>query len=118
MKGRHHTPEQVVRKLAESEKLLAQGKSIEEVCQHLEITESTWHRWRHQYGGMKLDDVKRLKELERENTRPKKIVAAQALDIDMLKVTTFQSVVGTLAHSRSHQGFETWCNSQTHAASF
>ena len=58
MKERHHTPEQVIRKLAEGEKLLAQGKTIEEVCRHLEITESTWHRWRNQYGGMKADDAK------------------------------------------------------------
>jgi putative transposase len=51
----------------------------------LEISEQTFHRWRNQYGGMKADDAKRLKELERENTRLKKIVADQALDIDMLK---------------------------------
>ena len=88
MKQRHHTPEQVIRKLAEGDKLLGQGKSIEEVCRHLEISESTFHRWRNQYGGMKADDAKRLKELERENTRLKKIVADQALDIDMLKELT------------------------------
>jgi putative transposase len=69
MKQWHHTPEQVIRKLAEGEKLLAQGKGNDEVARHLEITESTWHRWRNQYGGMKADDAKRLKELERENTR-------------------------------------------------
>ena len=85
MKGRHHTPEQVIRKLAEGEKLLAQGQNLEEVCKHLEITESTWHRWRNQYGGMKADDAKELRELRRENQRLKKIVADQALDIDMLK---------------------------------
>ena len=85
MKRRRHTPEQVIRKLAEGEKLLAQGKDIEEVCRQLEVTESTWHRWQNQYGGMKADDAKRLKELERENARLKKIVADQALDIDMLK---------------------------------
>ena len=85
MKRRRHTPEQVIRKLAEGDRLLAQGQSIEEVVRHLEITESTWHRWRNQYGGMKADDVKRLKELERENSRLKRIVADQALDIDMLK---------------------------------
>ena len=85
MKQRHHTPEQVIRKLAEGEKLLGGGKSIDEVARHLEITESTWHRWRNQYGGMKADDAKRLKELERENVRLKRIVADQALDIDMLK---------------------------------
>ncbi len=54
-------------------------------CKHLEITEQTYYRWRNQYGGMKTDDAKRLKELERENSRVKKIVADQALDIDMLK---------------------------------
>jgi putative transposase len=86
MKRRRHTPEQVIRKLAEGEKLLGQGKPIEEVVRHLEITESTWHRWRNQYGGMKADDAKRLKELERENARLKKIVADQALDIDMREV--------------------------------
>ncbi len=85
MKRRRHTPEQVIRKLAEGEKLFGEGKDLTEVCRHLEITESTWHRWRNQYGGMNADDAKRLKELERENTRLKKIVADQALDIDMLK---------------------------------
>jgi len=85
MKQRHHTPEQIVRKLAEADKLLALDKTIEEVCRSLEITESTFHRWRNQYGGMKADDAERLKELKRENTRLKRIVADQALDIDMLK---------------------------------
>jgi transposase-like protein len=85
MKQRRHTPEQVIRKLAEDEKLLAEGKTIEEVSRHLEISEQTWHRWRNQYGGMKADDAKRLKELEKENQRLKKLVANQALDIDMLK---------------------------------
>ena len=75
----------MIRKLAEGDKLLAQGKTVEEVARHLEISEQTFHRWRNQYGGMKADDAKRLKELERENTRLKKIVADQALDIDMLK---------------------------------
>ena len=85
MKNRKHTPEQIIRKLAEGEKLLGEGKTIEEVSRHLEITESTWHRWRNQYGGMKADDAKKLKELEKENQRLKRIVADQALDIDMLK---------------------------------
>lgn len=85
MKRRRHTPDQVIRKLAEGEKLLGSGQSLEEVVRHLEITESTWHRWRNQYGGMKANDAKRLKELEKENSRLKKIVADQALDIDMLK---------------------------------
>ena len=85
MKRRRHTPEQVIRKLAEGDKQLAQGKPLDEVVRHLEITESTWHRWRNQFGGMKADDAKRLKELEKENVRLKRIVADQALDIDMLK---------------------------------
>ena len=85
MKRRRHTPEQVIRKLAEGEKLLAEGKNIDEVVRHLEITESTWHRWRNQYGGMKANDAEKLKELEHENTRLKRIVADQALDIEMLK---------------------------------
>src|ERR1700722_12252466 len=84
MKQRHHTPEQVIRKLAEGEKLLGEGKALDEGVRHLEITESTWRRWRNQYGGMKADDAKKLKELERENMRLKRIVADQALDIDML----------------------------------
>jgi transposase-like protein len=85
MKNRKHTPEQIIRKLAEGEKLLNQGQSVEEVARHLEVTEATWYRWKNQYGGMKADDAKRLKELEKENGRLKRIVADQALDIDMLK---------------------------------
>src|ERR1700744_2267755 len=85
MKRRRHTPERVIRKLAEGEKLLGQGKDLEEVCRHLEITESTWNRWRNQYGGMKADDAKRLKDLGRENVRLKVVVAAQAVDIGVVK---------------------------------
>ena len=85
MKQRHHTPEQVIRKLAEGEKLLNQDYDEAEVCWQLEITQSTWHRWMNQYGGMKANDARRLNELEKENTQLKRIVANQALDIDMLK---------------------------------
>ena len=70
---------------AEGNKLLGTGQELAEVCRHLEITESTWHRWVAQYGGMKANEAKRLKELEAENARLKKLVANQALDIDMLK---------------------------------
>ena len=85
MKKRHHTPEQIIRKLAEGDRMLNEGSNVDEVARHLEITSSTWHRWKAQYGGMKADDAKRLKELEKENQRLKKLVANQALDIDMLK---------------------------------
>ena len=85
MKQRHHTPEQVIRKLAEGDKLFNDGHDLAEVCRHLQIAESTWHRWKGQYGGMKANDAKRLKELETENGRLKRIVADLTLDNAMLK---------------------------------
>jgi putative transposase len=85
MKRRRHTPEQAVRKVREGERLLSEGQGLVEVLRHLEVTESTFNRWRTQYGGMKADEAKRLKTLEAENQRLKKLVAEQALDIDMLK---------------------------------
>lgn len=85
MKRHRHTPEQAVRKVREGERLLNDGKDLAEVLRTLEISEATWNRWRAQYGGMKPADAKRLRELEAENARLKKLVANQALDIDMLK---------------------------------
>ena len=85
MKRRRHTPEQIIRKLREAEWLLGEGKTIPEAAKELGISEQTYHRWRNQYGGMKVNDAKRLKELERENGRLKRIVADQALNIDALK---------------------------------
>ncbi len=88
MKQRRHTPEQVIRKLREADGLLAQGKPIAEVARALEVSEVTYHRCRNQYGGMKADDAKRLKELERENQRLKSIVADQALQVQAFKEIT------------------------------
>jgi putative transposase len=85
MKRRRHTPEPVIRKLREADRLLGEGKTIADACRYLEVSEQTFHRWRAQYGGMKANEAKRLKELEAENARLKKLVANQALDIDMLK---------------------------------
>jgi putative transposase len=85
MKRRRHTPEQIIRKLREAERMLGEGRTIPEAAKELGISEQTYHRWRNQYGGMKADDAKRLKELERENARLKRIVADQALNIDALK---------------------------------
>lgn len=85
MARRRHTPEQIIRKLAHGQKLLAGGMDLEEVCRQLEIAESTWARWLNQYGGMKADDAKRLKELEGENARLKKLLAEAELDKAMLK---------------------------------
>ena len=84
-KRRRHTPDQIIRKLAEGNKLLGSGQELNEVCRHLGIAESTWHRWLAQYGGMKASDAKRLKELEVENTRLKKLLAEAELDKAMLK---------------------------------
>jgi transposase-like protein len=85
VKRRRHTPEQVIRKLREADRLLAEGKTVEEVARHLEVSEQTLHRWRAQYGGMKADDAKRLRELERENSQLKKLLAEAELDKAMLK---------------------------------
>jgi transposase len=80
VKRRRHTPEQIVRKLREADRLLGEGTELPEVCKTLEVSEASYHRWRAQYGGMKADDVKRLKELERENTLLKRLVADKELE--------------------------------------
>ncbi len=85
MKRTRHTPEQVIRKLRNAERLHASGKDVEEVCRSLEISVQTYQRWKAQYQAMRPEEVARLKALEKENRRLKKIVADQALDIDMLK---------------------------------
>ncbi len=85
MKKTRNTPEQIVRKLREADTDLAKGASIPEVARRLGVSEATYHRWRNQYGGMRTDAMKRLRELEKENARLKKIVADQAVDISILK---------------------------------
>lgn len=83
--GKGYSPEQIVRKLREAEAKLAGGSTVPEVVRELGISEATFHRWKKQYGGMSPQEAKRLKELEKENARLKKLVADQALDIDILK---------------------------------
>ena len=78
-------PEQVVRKLREADRLLGEGIELPEVFKHLEVSEQTYYRWRNQFGGMKADDVKRLKELEAENPQLKRIVADQVLENQALR---------------------------------
>lgn len=85
MKRRRHTPEQIVRKLREADRLLAEGTAVPEVAKALEVSEATYHRWRAQFGGMQANDVKRLKELERENVTLKRIVANKEVEIEGLK---------------------------------
>jgi len=85
MKGKKHTPEQIIRKLRRAETRMAEGAGVAEVCRELEVSEATYHRWNRRYGAMNKDQLKRLKALEKENTRLKKIVADQAVDISVLK---------------------------------
>lgn len=80
MKRRRHTPEQIVRKLREADRLLSEGVELPEVAKALEVSEQTYHRWRAQFGAMQPDDVKRLKELERENAQLKRLVAEKELE--------------------------------------
>jgi putative transposase len=80
VKRRRHTPEQIVRKLREADRLLSEGMELPEVAKALEVSEQTYHRWRAQFGAMQPDDVKRLKELERENAQLKRLVADKELE--------------------------------------
>jgi putative transposase len=85
MKRHRHTPEQIVRKLREGDRMLNEGKDLAEVLRQLEVSESSWNRWRAQYGGMKATEAKRLRELEVEDARLKKLLAEAKLDKSMLK---------------------------------
>ncbi len=85
MARRRHTPDQIVRKLREADRLFGEGAEVADVARHLEVSEATYHWWRNQYGGLKADDAKRLKQLEGENRRLKKIVADKELEIDALR---------------------------------
>jgi putative transposase len=82
---KRHGPEQIVRKLRDADAMLNAGKDVAAVLQALEVSEATYLRWRNQYGGMKAEEAKRLKELEEENKRLKEIVAELTLDNRMLK---------------------------------
>ena len=82
---KRHTPEQVISKLRQAEADLATGLPLAQVCQQLGVSEQTYHRWQARYGGLKTNDAKRLRELEAENARLKRLVAELALDNQMLK---------------------------------
>lgn len=84
-RSKRHSPEQIIKKLREAEAMLAIGKTIGQVVQTLEVSEQTYHRWRNQYGGMKSEEAKRLKELDQENRRLKKLLAEAELDKAILK---------------------------------
>ena len=82
---RSYTPEQIITKLREAEILLSQGKTVKEASKLLEISEQTYYRWRREYGGMDVTQAKKLKDMEKENTRLKKLVADLSLDNAILK---------------------------------
>ena len=82
---KRHSPEQIVHKLRDADAMLNAGKTLGEVLQALEVAEATYHRWRNQYGGMKAAEAKRLKELDDENKRLKKLLAEAELDKAILK---------------------------------
>jgi transposase-like protein len=88
MKRKRHSPDEIIRKLRDAEKQLGAGGKVTDVCKQLGISENTFHRWRARYGGMRTPETKRLRELEKENTRLKKIVAEQAVDISILREVT------------------------------
>ena len=85
MGRKRHTAEEIVNKLREADVLLAKGQTVGQACRQIGVTEQTYFRWRREYGGMKVDQAKRLKELERENARLKRVVADQALDMAILR---------------------------------
>lgn len=82
---RKHSDDQIIHKLREAEVGLAQGRTVKDVCRQFEVTEQTYYRWRKEFGGLQVDQAKRLRDLERENGRLKKIVSEQALDISILR---------------------------------
>jgi len=85
MARKKYGPEQIIRMLREAEIELAKGSKVPAVCKKLGVTPNTYYRWRKEYGGLRVDQAKRLKELERENARLKRIVADKALDIAILR---------------------------------
>jgi putative transposase len=85
MARKRFSPEQIITKLREAEVLLSKGRTVPRVVRKLEVSEQTYYRWRKAYGGMKVNQAKRLKELESENTRLKKLVAELSLDKEILK---------------------------------
>jgi len=85
MGRKRYSTEQIIRKLREAEVEISKGVTVAQMVRKLGVTEQTYYRWRREYGGLRLDQAKRLKELERENTRLKRLVADQALDIAILK---------------------------------
>ncbi|MFC2059180.1 transposase, partial [Chloroflexota bacterium] len=88
MARKTYTPEKIINKLREAEILLSQGSTVAEASRQLRVTQQTYYRWRKEYGGMRVEQAKRLKDLEKENARLKKLVADLSLDNAILKEVT------------------------------
>ena len=119
--GKKYTPEQIINKLRKAEVLTAKGMTAQEAARQLGITEQTYYRWRKSYGGMRTDQAKRLKELEHENARLKKLAAEQALDLAILKAATefasktavtFQKWLGAVSSSNDPTALESGFNQE------
>ncbi len=87
MTRKRYTPEQIIRKLREAEVMISQGKTISQAARQIGIVDQTYYKWRREYGGMRIDQAKRLKYLEKQNLQLKKIVADKEIDIQVLKET-------------------------------
>ena len=85
MSTKRHTPEQIINKLRQAEVEIANGATVAQAAKKIGVTDHTYYRWRSEYGGMRVNQAKRLKQLEKENSQLKKLVADQALDISILK---------------------------------
>ena len=83
---KRHTPEQVVRKLTQADRVLAEGQEVPDVCRELQVSEQTYYRWRNQFGGLKANDAERLKDLERENATLKRLLADAQMEKAALKL--------------------------------
>ena len=100
MNRSRYTAEQIIRKLKTAEQLIAQGKTVVEVCRVIEVTQPTYHRWRQQYGGMQAEEARRLTQLEKENARLKKLLAEAELEKAMLKDLADAAVCAGAAQTR------------------
>ena len=109
MARKRYTTEQIIAKLREAEVALAQGDSVATVVRQLGVAEQTYYRWRREYGGLQVDQAKRLKELEKENQRLRRVVADQALDNAILKEVA--SATGPPPHPRSRRARQHACRS-------
>ena len=102
---KRHTPEQVVRKLTQVDRMLAEGQEVADVCRELQVSEQTYYRWRNQFGGLKVEDAKRLKELERENATLKRLLAEAELGSRGATAISNRSTAGSATNASTSVSF-------------